>query len=308
MILEKKKYHLAATFLNFNMTKINSIVLSLITENKYSLYFSFFRIFIAILLLKKLLLQWTLISLLYTGKSYLIPTNSTVSEFFISFNTDFIRSQIYIFLGLYFLLLLFFLFGIGKNITAIALFLFYDVLQKLCPQILNGGDNYMRFILLYFCFANSFDYLTLGKYKINKFSEINKLFTNLAGLSICIHLCLIYFISAIHKIHTDVWFNGIATYYTFNIERFNGTHINNYISKNYFFVTLSTYGTWLIELLYPVLIWFKETKKIMIVLVIILHIGIAIFMMLYDFQLLFIFVQGFFISNESWLKFYSTLK
>ena len=54
----------------------------------------------------------------------------------------------------------------------------------------------------------------------NKFVGLKIFFSNLAGFSICLHLCFIYFISAIHKIHADVWFNGVATYYTFNIERF----------------------------------------------------------------------------------------
>ena len=38
---------------------------------------------------------------------------------------------------------------------------------------------------------------------------------------------------------------------------------------------------------------------------ILLHLGIAVFMMLYDFQLLFIAVYGFFISNEMWLNVHS---
>jgi hypothetical protein len=288
------------------MKRINVIIQSLTTENKYSFYLSFFRVFISLLLIKKLLLQWSLIPLLYSGQSYLAPTNSIITEFFISFDSNIIRTNIYIFLGLYLLLLILFLFGFGKNITAIILFLFYDILQKLCPQILNGGDNYMRFILLYFAFANSFDFFSFVNQKIKRFSTTKIFLSNLAGLSICLHLCLIYFISAIHKIHADVWFNGVATYYTFNIERFNGTFLNNSLSKNALFVSLTTYATWFIELLYPFLIWFKQTQKIMITLAIILHIGIAIFMMLYDFQFIFILVQGFFISNTNWVKLYNT--
>lgn len=290
------------------MKKINSIVQSFTIENRYSFYLSFFRVFVSLLLLKKLFLQWSLIPLLYSGEGYLSPTNSTISEFFISFDSNFIRTNIYIFLGLYLLLLILFLFGFGKNITAIFLFFFYDILQKLCPQILNGGDNYMRFIMLYLCFANSFSFFSLVKTKAQRFMQASNFISNLASLSICLHLCLIYFISAIHKIHADVWFNGVATYYTFNIERFNGTSMNTSLSKNIFFVTISTYGTWIIELLYPILIWFKQTKVFMIILAILLHIGIAIFMMLYDFQLIFILVQGFFITNKTWISIYYAIK
>ena len=105
----------------------------------------------------------------------------------------------------------------------------------------------------------------------------------------------------------DVWFNGVATYYTLNLERFKGTPFNSSLSKNVLFVSLSTYSTWLIELFYPVLIWFKQTKKVMMVLAVLLHSGIAALMMLYDFQLIFIFAQGFFVSNAFWMKIYNAI-
>lgn len=287
------------------MNQIDKLIHLQKNSNRYSFYLSFFRVFICLLLIKKLFLQWNLISLLYTDESFLIPTNRIVTEFFIRVDLSFIRSNIYIFISLYLLILILFLFGIGKNLTAVLLFFFYDILQKLCPQILNGGDNFLRFILLYYCFANSFDYFSVSQYKYSKFSSVRNFFSNLSGLSICIHLCLIYFISAIHKIHADVWFNGVATYYTFNIERFNGTPYNSTISKNIFFTGVSTYGTWLIELFYPVLVWMENTKYLVITLAIFLHIGISIFMMLYDFQLLFVVVQGFFVNNKLWVSFYN---
>jgi len=237
----------------------------------------------------------------------LVPSNTKVTEFFITFNLELIRSNISLFIGIYIFLLLLFLFGFGKNLTGLALFLFYDILQKLCPQVLNGGDNYIRFILLYYVFSDSFEYFSINKGYRQRFSRIKNFLSNLAGLSICIHLCLIYFISAINKIHSDVWFNGVATYYTMNIDRFRGTEFNRLLSQNSLFVTITTYGTWLLELCYPFLVWFRQTKIVVIILMIFLHLGIGIFMMLYDFQLAFIMAQGFFFTNNFWLKKYLIL-
>jgi hypothetical protein len=290
------------------MKKFDLYLQSLLAENKYSFYLSFFRVFICLLMLKKLIMQWGLIPLIYSGTGYLVPTHNTINEFFISFNSSIIRDNIYVFLGILILFLLLYLFGIGKNITAFIVFILCDILQKLCPQILNGGDNFLRFLLLYMVFANSFTYFTLGKAKVVKTETITNFFSNLAGLSICIHLCLIYFISAIHKIHSDLWFSGVATYYTLSIERFNGTSLNSSLSKNSFFVTISTYVTWFIELLYPILVWNKNTKQLMIFAAILLHLTIAVSMMLYDFQLIFIVVQGFFISNTFWMSKFQALQ
>jgi hypothetical protein len=289
------------------MKKIDQYINLLTKENKYSFYLSFFRVFIALLLLKKIVFQWSFIPLIYGGEGYLVPSNTKVTEFFITFNLELIRSNISLFIGIYIFLLLLFLFGFGKNLTGLALFLFYDILQKLCPQVLNGGDNYIRFILLYYVFSDSFEYFSINKGYRQRYSRIKNFLSNLAGLSICIHLCLIYFISAINKIHSDVWFNGVATYYTMNIDRFRGTEFNRLLSQNSLFVTITTYGTWLLELCYPFLVWFRQTKIVVIILMIFLHLGIGIFMMLYDFQLAFIMAQGFFFTNNFWLKKYLIL-
>lgn len=241
---------------------------------------------------------------MYKGEDFLIPTNSKINFFEIYFNSSIIRDNIYLYLSVFILFLLFFLFGIGRNITALIVFIMYDLLQKLCPQILNGGDNFLRFILMYLVFANSFSYFIIEKKISKKNIALNNFLSNLAGLSICIHFCFIYFISAIHKIHSDVWFNGVATYYTLNIERFKGTSINQTLANNPIFTTVSTYFTWLIELLYPVLVWNNKLKDIMIISSILLHLSIAILMMLYDFQLIFIVVQGFFYYDSFWIPKY----
>lgn len=278
-------------------------------ENKFSFYSAFFRIFICFHLLKKIFISWEYKELLYMSKSFFVHEESGFFNFF-NINSILIRENFQFFYLTYITLILLYFFGIGKNITAFFLFLFYEVLQNLCPSILNGGDNLLKFIMIYMIFIDSYNYFSI-KPKVFTNTELYKFnifLSNLGGYSICIHLCLAYFISAIHKIHADIWFNGVATYYTLSLERFRGTSYNLSLAKNALFVTISTYMTILIELFYPALIWFNKTKKTMIILAIILHTSIYIFMMIYDFQLVFIFVQGFFIANTDWEKFYEKLK
>jgi hypothetical protein len=278
-------------------------------DNKFSFYSAFFRIFICFHLLKKVFLSWEYKDLLYMSKSFFVHEESPIFNYF-NIDSIVIVDNFKFFYFIYVILILLYFFGIGKNFTAFILFIFYEILQNLCPSILNGGDNLLKFIMIYMIFIDSYKYFSI-KPKVYKNTEITKLnvfLSNLGGYSICLHICLAYFISAIHKIHADVWFNGIATYYTLSLERFRGTGYNLYLAKNAIFVTFSTYLTILIELFYPVLIWFNKTKKLMIILAIMLHISIYILMMIYDFQLVFIFVQGFFIANTDWINFYEKLK
>jgi len=277
-------------------------------NNNYSIYLSFFRIFVCLYILKDICLSWGFIDLLYTGNSFLPATPSILLET-LSISTDFLRENINYFLLFYITVTILFFFGIGKNFTALVVFLCFEINQRLCHITLNGGDNLLKFILLYLVFADCYRYFSVKPLQV-KNESIKKLVnfsTNLAVLSICMHLCWVYFISALHKIHADVWFNGVATYYTMSLERFSGTPFNDILAKNALFVTISTYFTIVVEMFFPVLVWFRQTKYLVLIGGIMLHLGIFTFMMIYGFQLIFIATYGFFITDKEWRQFRSFL-
>jgi hypothetical protein len=192
-------------------------------------------------------------------------------------------------------------FGIGKYFTALVLIIYLRIFQSFAGMVLNGGDNLLMFIIIYTAFADSYQFFSIKKLELTKNGQkyVN-LFSNLASYSIMIHLCLAYFVSAINKVHSDVWFSGIATYYTLGLERYKSP-INHLFINNGYFVTFTTYFTLFFELYFPVLIWVKKLRPLFIVSGILLHLGIYVFMMIYDFQTVFIAVYGFFITNSEWL-------
>ncbi|GAA5041468.1 hypothetical protein GCM10011506_43180 [Marivirga lumbricoides] len=202
------------------------------------------------------------------------------------------------------------LFGIGKRITILFVFLLFELFQRMNGLVLNGGDNLMKFILLYMCFADSFDYFSIQQthYKGGSKNKINNLITNLAAFSIIMHLCLAYFVSGIFKLHSDVWFNGVASYYTLSLERFQGTPFNNQLAQNGYFVTITTYGTLFLELYFPVLIWIKKIRYPLLIAGILLHLSIFSLMMIYDFQFVFIMVYCLFLSNKEWETLFAKVK
>jgi hypothetical protein len=57
------------------------------------------------------------------------------------------------------------------------------------------------------------------------------------------------------------------------------------------------------ELYFPVLVWSRRTRLPMLVFGVLMHLGIAVTMMLYDFEMLFIATYGFFFKNRDfrWL-------
>lgn len=273
-------------------------------KNNYAFYFAAFRILICVLLLRDIIVSWKYMNVLYRGTSFL-PTESSTFIHLTFINEAWLRENVHFFFLAYIVVILLFFFGIGKHFTAIALFVFFEINQRLCYVVLNGGDNLLKFILLYMIFADTYQYFSIKplNFKRQIWKEMSNFCSNAAGLSICTHLCLAYFLSAFHKTHADVWFNGIATYYTLSLERFKGTPFNDVLARNGIFVTLSTYFTILTEMFFPVLVWFKQTRPVVIIAATFLHLGIFIFMMIYDFQLIFIATYGFFFSDDEWKTF-----
>lgn len=277
-------------------------------ENRFEFFSPFFRVFIGLYLLKKAFFIWKFQELLFKG-DFLSPIPTSPILTILHIDAFWFRSHFEFFYGLYILLIFLFLFGIGKHITTLLLFLHLQVIYDLTWITLNGGDNLLEFVVFYFILIDSYSRFSLKSltYKSENISKFSNFLSNLAGYCVCIHLCLVYFMSAVHKIHSDEWFHGVGLYYSIVAERFNGTPWNRSVVQNGTFVTLSNYATILIELAFPFLIWFKKSKHVMIVLAVMLHLGIAMFTMLYDFQFLFIILQGFFITNKEWHRIFISL-
>ncbi len=273
-------------------------------KNRYAFYLAVFRIFICFHLVKTLLFQWAYLDVLYGPRSFVSPVPTMLTEL-LGINTQLIREHYQWFITFYLLVIVLYLFGVGKHFTALLLFLCYETLQRLCHLVLNGGDNLLKFIMLYMIFADSYQYFAVKGREIRNdtLRRLSNLGSNLCVRAVTIHFCLIYFWSAWHKIHADVWFNGVATYYTFSIARFKGTPWNDWLARNGFFVTISSYFTLLVEAYFPVLVWFKKTRLPVIICGIALHLGIYVFMMIYGFEVIFIMTYGFFFNDEEWKGF-----
>ena len=280
------------------MGKIEQLTNHLKLKNHFSIYLSIFRIFVVFLIFNKIYHLWRSQSILLSNQGFFEHSKSIYTM--MGLETSFFLNHSKSFLLVIVFTLILVLFGIGKKITVLFLFLELAILQTFVNPVLNGGDNLLYFVLFYMIFTNSYDHFVLNeKDKTN--NVFSNLVSNLAVYSILIHLCYIYLISGLHKIHSDVWFNGTANYYILHLERFQSP-LCDYIMNNGVIITASTYLTVFFELFFCVLIWLKSFRNILILLGILLHLGIFFFMMLYDFQIFFITIYGFFITNEEWSK------
>jgi hypothetical protein len=273
-----------------------------ITKENYNIAASIFRIYLSFHIFKKYFFYFFYKSTLYSNDSFLVQKEDVFFKI-LNIDSNIIRDNIGIFITLLLILSIMFAFGIGRSITCFLLLLSIEIMQRLNVYILNGGDNLLKFILLYMCFIHSYEYFIYKKSKPLFKQELQQLLSNSGILCIKVHLCIIYFISAISKINSDVWFNGIANYYILSIDRFSTINQDVLFYKNYIVITTTTYITMFWELSFPYLVWMKKMKIYIIFIGILLHLGIYHLMMIHDFEILFISTYILFFTNAEIVNF-----
>lgn len=145
-----------------------------------------------------------------------------------------------------------------------------------------GADYFLSFLL----FVNIFFNLdTVLK------PESFKMVCSFAIRFLQIHLCIVYFFSGFGKTLGISWFDGNAIWYLANtyFPWLVGTLLP--LAKYPILFKMLSVSVVLIELLYPFFIWFSKTRRILLILIIILHLSIGIFMQFYTFAAIMILMN-----------------
>ena len=166
--------------------------------------------------------------------------------------------------------------GYKTKFFTIVLYVIYTSMINRNYFIVYGEDNVIRMLLFYSCFAPlhyrwSMDSLLNKKLK----SKTPDIWTIRL---MQINIGLIYLLSTPYKLLYDPsWVNGTAIYWTVtsnNWSRFPCPDLfykfGGILSK--FF----SYGALLTEFSFPILVWFKRTKLLVLIFISVLHIGIGI--------------------------------
>lgn len=180
--------------------------------------------------------------------------------------------------------------GLGGRWSILVAFVTLEFSQSLNIFVLNGGDSLTRYLLLYLALGacgTQFSLVSRPPPAAGSFAEG---FSRMAVLCVVMHLSLAYVVSGLAKIaSSEMWQNGTAIYYILHQERFMGTAFGGEIVKVPWITTLATYGVLGFEIYFPCLILVPRLKLAATLTGIALHGSIALFMMIYDFQLVFLY-------------------
>lgn len=122
-----------------------------------------------------------------------------------------------------------------------------------------------------------------------------------------IQICVVYLWTFWSKIKGDAWFDGSAVYYATRLETLKHYTLPWILDSKYSLMLL-TWSSLLIELSLGILVWFKKTRKPVIVAGVIFHLGIEYVMAIPFFEWIMIVLLLNFFEPEEYLSLVMKLK
>ena len=175
--------------------------------------------------------------------------------------------------------------GFQTRLATIILYILQTSMNSRDWFVINGEDHIFRMILFYSCFAPL-------NFSFSLDSHFRKKNLERKGLSddkelpfiwpirmMQINIILIYIINVPNKLTDDVaWISGEAIYWTAVNNMWSHQIFTEYFYKwDCLLSKIATYGTVLVEGLFPLLVWIRQTKLISIIALTLLHLGVAVF-------------------------------
>jgi hypothetical protein len=194
------------------------------------------------------------------------------------------------FLACYAVLILFTL-GLWTRVTAIlAWVVLASTAQRMMFQVF-GFDSMMTIWMLYLAASGaSGQALSVDRWLARRRGGLPKgpptptVSANLGLRMIQLHLCLIYGIAGLGKLKGESWWNGTAVAMVIMTPEFRLFDLSWLLAYPRL-MNVMTHGGLLLELLYPVLIWVRPLRPLMIASAILLHLGIDLTLGLFEFGL-----------------------
>jgi len=174
--------------------------------------------------------------------------------------------------------------GFKSRLSAIILFIAFNALYHRDPFILNSGDSYMRVSVFWLIFAASGNAISLDRWLKKKRNQdlgdsSGPDFDNYKPVSawplrlLQLQLALVYGHTFYRKFWGASWFDGVAVYYSSRVEDLQRFPLP-YVFEHMWTIQFLTWATLVLEFALFTLIWFKETRYIVIALAVAFHLTI----------------------------------
>ena len=186
----------------------------------------------------------------------------------------------------------------------------------------NQGDNIVRIGLLLMVLMNTAEYWSLDARRRRRAPEqarpsmvqrlrwglpiapgwMNTGVHNAALIALALQVFILYTASALYKVQGDLWQHGTALYYPLSLHEYAVVPwLNNLLTSFPVMLTLATYFAVYVQLFFAVGLLHPVSRRIALIGIILLHIGIAVLMGLPWFSLSMIAFDAIFVSSRTYM-------
>jgi hypothetical protein len=169
----------------------------------------------------------------------------------------------------------------------------FVLLSERFQELPDGGDNIALLVLCYMLFL-----IPTGADRAR--GSVSVWIHNIAVLAVALQVMVVYSTAGLAKAYGNLWYHGTAMYYVSQVQWFSLPAMRN-IFKNPVITTISTYGSVLYEVWFPVAI-LSPVRRLWIGVGIVFHLGIAIFMGLITFSMMMVALDLIFISDQEYVR------
>ncbi|MEN8649569.1 HTTM domain-containing protein [Streptomyces sp. 21So2-11] len=182
---------------------------------------------------------------------------------------------------------LLFMLGWKTRAMNILHYVFLWSLHQRNPVLLDGGDNIMVIVLVFFIFVDSGSRFSLdarnGKQKAVEDRQSLRyrsasLLHNAGILAVILQVCIVYLVSGMYKVQGERWQNGTALYYILRVNEFGWPGVNRFIYESATLVVAITYATVFFQLAFAFLLLNRRWRLFAVAGGILMHLGIAFHM------------------------------
>lgn len=178
--------------------------------------------------------------------------------------------------------------------------LLMNIYHKTAP-LQNGGFSLLTMVLFMLLFIDEDAIYT----KNNYWRTIKLTIANLTFLAIRLQVVTLYMVASYYKMQGETWIDGTAFYYVLYNDMYTHPLFTNLFIDNTFVIKSVSWFTLLFQLFFPILVWIKATKNIMLFAGIFLHVMIAWVMGIVDFGVIMILMYTLFNSEKFNEKLYN---
>jgi hypothetical protein len=200
--------------------------------------------------------------------------------------------------------------GVFTRMTTITTVILWTSVYVANPYVSSGGDSVLRMVLFYLCFTNA------GKvWSVDAWLEERRGFPrnrlappwasatlhNLAVVLMIHQIVMVYVGSALWKIQSPVWRDGTAVYYPLQTEAYSPWNdVLQPVFANTLFISGATWTAMGVQLFFPVLLLYRPTRMVALVIITGMHLGIGFLMGIMYFSLAMIAVDMMLVSDKTW--------